>query len=304
VPFVPVVRDEAQAWGAAANATVELASKQGVWALIGGVEDANSHVVTRVLLKLEVPLVNTAGPDPTLTEHAIPWLVRTRTDDRRNCYRLARKVFEEDGRRRVAVFRSNDRYGRMGVKEFVDAARRLHHPVLIEVRFGANDSDWAARLARLRDARPDAILLWGKAEAAGQALRALRDAGLEQPVYGPDRLADARFLAAAGKAAEGTVFTYPFDPGSDREAWSSFRTRYRARFDEDPEAVAASAYDGTRYLVQAIREGGLNRVRIRDRLFAHATFEGVTGTIRFDPSHNNVAEVVLGRVAGGRLRFD
>lgn len=304
VPFRALLRDEAEAWGAAANAAVELVTKHDVWGLVGALEDANSHVLTRVLLKLEVPMINTAGPDPTLTEHMIPWLVRVRPDDRQTGYVLARRIFQEEKHRRVAVLRSNDRYARMGIKEFVDAARRLHKPIAIEMRFDATTTDWSAQISRLKSARPDALLLWGRAAAAGRALAAIRAAGFDVPVYGPDRLADKAFLAAAGKAAEGVVFAHPFSPRQAGKAWSDFDARFRARFGSAPDYVAGYAYDGTRMLLQSMRRAGLNRVRIREDLFAQRTYDGVTGRTRFDPTHNNVSEIVLGHVQDGALHID
>jgi branched-chain amino acid transport system substrate-binding protein len=304
LPFALIVRDEAAAWGAAADAAVELVSEHGVWGLIGAFEDASSHVLGRVLLKLEVPTVNTAGSDPTLTEHAIPWLVRVRPDDRRNGYALARRVIEAGGHQRIGVLRSNDRYGRVGTAEFVDAARRLHHPITVEVRFEAGTRDFAAQVDRLRGANIDALVLWGRAAPTGRALRAVRAAGIEVPAYGPDRLVDPRFLEAAGDAAEGLVFAYPFRRDPERAAWAAFVATYRARFGEVPDDTAAYAYDGTRMLIASMRAAGLNRARIRDHLVGHGAYDGVTGAMRFDPTLNNIAEVHLGHVRRGTFHFD
>jgi len=260
--------------------------------------------MTRVLLKVEVPMINTTGPDPTLTEHAIPWLVRVRPDDRQICYRLAERIFHKDGRKRVAVFRENSRYARMGIKEFVDAARRLHSPILLEVRFQAHETAWEGPIERLRRMKPDAIVLWGDADISGRVLKALRASGLDQPVYGPDRLVDRAFVTAAGKAAEGMVFAHPFSPAAVGKRWTAFEKRYEARFGRKPGAVAAASYDGTSYLIEAIRKAGLNRPLIRDELFARKTYEGVTGTIRFDSTHNNVSPGVTGKVRDGQFVFD
>lgn len=301
MPFRTIVRDENLAWGAAGNAAVDMVFDDGVWALLGALEDSASHILTRVVLKLETPMVNTAGTDPTLTEHAIPWLVRMRPDDRQTCYALANRVFRTDRRERVAVFRANDRYARAGIGEFTDAARRLRHPVLIEERFETKDKAWDAQIARIRDVHPDAIVVWGRATTAGRAVKALRDAGLTQPVYGPERLADEAFVAAAGAAAEGVTCTYPFDPRRKDAAWTEFVARYRTRFGADPDPFASYAYDGTRYLLQAIRDAGLNRVRIRERLFAQEKWEGVTGTVRFDSTRNDVVPSLIGRVEHGKF---
>jgi branched-chain amino acid transport system substrate-binding protein len=301
VPFAVSVRDENKSWGAAGDAAVDLVTNEGVVALVGAFEDGASHVMTRVILKLEVPMVNTAGTDPTLTEHMIPWLVRMRPDDRQTCYALARRIFRDDGHERVVVFRANDRYARAGIAEFNDAARRLRHPVLLEERYVASETSWPGQIERIRAARPDAIVVWSRAAAAGRVVRALREAGLRQPIYGPERLADEAFVREAGDAAEGVVCTYPFDTRRADPAWTSFVARFRARFGHDPDPVAAYAYDGMTYLAQAVREAGLDRAKIRDRLFAHTTFAGVTGVARFDTTHNNVVPPLFGHVEHGKF---
>ncbi len=303
VPFATVDADENDQWGAAANALVRLTSENGIWAVLGALEDANSHVMTRVILKLELPMVNTGGPDPTLTEHMIPWLVRVRPDDRQTGYRLADAIFRRDGHQRVAVIRSNDRYGRMGIAKLTDAARRLHHPMLLEVRFDEQATDVSHAIERLRAAKPDAVVLWGRAVPAGRALRAMRAAGIDVPVYGPDRLVDPELLAIAGLAAEGLVVSHPFDPERTDPAWTGFRARYAARFGHEPDAPAAYAYDGMSYLIDAVRTAGLNRVRIVRALYARKEWAGVTGKIAFDITHNNVAPTVLGVVKDGAFHF-
>jgi branched-chain amino acid transport system substrate-binding protein len=302
LPFEVLFRDEAAAWGAAANAAVELTFDHGVWGIVGAVEDNASHVMSRVLLKVEVPVVNTSGTDPTLTEHMVPWMIRMRPDDRRNGYRLAQKIFAEDGRRRVAVFRANSRYARMGVREFVDSARRLHHPILLEVRFEPGDVEFDLQIERLRAVEPDAILVWGRPEVAGRVVAAIREAGLEQAIYGPDRLFDPSFFGEAGRWADGVVVTRPFIPETAGPRWREFEAVYREAFGSGPDEVAAYAYDGTVYLIEAIRAAGLNRVRIRERLFEPETFEGVTGSIRFDRTQNNVSQVEVCTLQGGRCR--
>jgi branched-chain amino acid transport system substrate-binding protein len=301
MPFRTLVRDENLTWGAAGDAARDLVLDEHAVALLGGLEDAASHVMTRIVLKLEAPMVNTAGTDPTLTEHNIPWLVRMRPDDRQTCYALARRIFQTDRRERVVVFRANDRYARAGIGEFNDAARRLRHPVVLEERYAAGETAWDAQIGRIRQARPDAIVVWSRAPIAGRVVRALRAAGLTQPIYGPERLAEDAFVAEAGGAAEGAVATYPFDPRRDDPTWTAFVARFHARFGREPDPVASYAYDGARYVVQAIREAGLDRAAIRDRLFAQPTYDGVTGVARFDTTHNNVAPALFGRIEHGKF---
>lgn len=301
-PFALVTRNDRGTWGASSNEIVKLDEEQ-VWAILGSIDGASTHIVLRVALKIWVPLVNTGSTDPTLTETRIPWIVRCIADDRQNGYALALYVFKRKGYPRVAVLRDNNRYGRTGIIEFRDAARRLGYPLLFELRYATGDTDFTAQLERIRQASAQAVVIWGNAEEAGLIVQQMRALGMQQAVLGADRLVSPEFLRVAGQAAEGVVVTYPYNPTRDDPRLQAFSRRYHQRFGEEPEAFAAHAYDGMTLLIQAIRTAGLNRARIRDALTAVQTFRGVTGEIPFDATHNDVGPVWLAEVRHGKFHF-
>jgi ABC-type branched-subunit amino acid transport system substrate-binding protein len=298
LPYELVVRNDVGPWGASSNKFVEL-SDEKVWAVLGSIDGASTHIALRVALKTEVALVTTGSTDPTLTETRIPWLGRVNADDRQNGYRLADYIFRQMGHERVAVLRVNDRYGRTGVGEFRDSARRLGRPILFELRFAPGDTSFTRQLQRITDSTADAVVLWSNAIDGARVVRQMRLMGLNHPVYGADRLASEEFLAHAGPAAEGVVATHPFDPDRKDEVLARFKAAYIDRFGEEAESFAAHAYDGMRLIVSAIENAGLNRVLIRDHLMSLASYDGVTGHIVFDPTLNDVGTVELARVRNG-----
>jgi branched-chain amino acid transport system substrate-binding protein len=304
LPFELVVREDSPLWGSAANILVDLAFTDECLAVVGSIDSTATHVALRVALKAEIFMVNTGSCDQTVTETSIPWLLRTWPDDRQHGYRLAELVVREQGHRRIAMLRTNDRNGRVGVKTFVDSVRRLGHPVLQEMRFLPGAKSFDTQVARIKAAGPDAVVLWGEPEDAGRAAAALRKGGVTVPLYGPERVFGPAFLAAAGEAAEGMTITYPFDPTRTVEAWTGFVGRFQKRYGTAPEAFAAYAYDGTRILLDAIRTAGPNRFRIRDAIAAVRRYEGVTGTMVFDPTFNNLAPLTIARVKGSTFHFE
>ncbi|MFI5180056.1 MAG: ABC transporter substrate-binding protein [Thermoanaerobaculia bacterium] len=299
LPFELVVREDAPLWGSAANIMVDFAYKDAVLAVIGTVDGQATHVALRVGLKAELMLVNTAASDPTITETNIPWILRTWPDDRQHGYRLAELVVKERGCRRIVVLRTNDRYGRMGIKIFNDSVRRLGYPVIQEMRFLPGERSFETQVARLRAVAPDAVVFWGDAGDVGHAAAAVRKAGITAPFFGPDRLLDRAFVEAAGEAAEGTTIAAPLDPGRTDPVWKEFERRFEKHWGVAPDALAAYAYDGARILVDAIRKAGPNRFLIRDALYAVKRYDGVTGMMLFDPTANNVTAPKVFRVRGG-----
>jgi branched-chain amino acid transport system substrate-binding protein len=87
--------------------------------------------------------------------------------------------------------------------------------------------------------------------------------------------------------------------GRTDEAWTAFERRFRERWGTAPDYFAAYAYDGARLTIDAIRQAGPNRIRIHDALYALATYDGVSGRMRFDPTLNNLAPLHVYRVSGG-----
>jgi ABC-type branched-subunit amino acid transport system substrate-binding protein len=300
-PFELISRNDQALWGSSANTLVELAYAEKVWAIIGSIDSNSTHVALRAALKAEVSIVNVGSSDPTITETGIPWIIRCTPDDRQTSYRLARLLFEEMGLSRVAVLRSNNRYGRFGVREFRDAARRLHRPLPLEIQFPPGREGLDHRLDRLEAADVDAVVLWGEARQMGFIARRLRERGMDQPIAGTDQLVSQEFLELAGEAAEGVVATLWMPLESQDEAWLEFRKHFRERFDTDPDAFSTYGYDAGNLVVDAVRQAGLNRVRIRDALTDIRAHEGVAGTFQFDATSNNIAQPVLAVVRGGHF---
>ncbi len=251
-------------WGSPSNETVKMIYDDEDWAIFGSISSESTHIVLRVALKAEIPIVNSASTDPTIPETYIPWYFTDLQDDRVQCLTLARRIFTELGLKRVALLRVNNRYGRFGVLKFRDAARRLGHPVVIEQKYLPGDTDYTRELKIIRDSRTDAIVLWAdEAEAAG-ILKQMRALGMKQRVFGSYRTLGPNLLAQAGPAAEGFEAVFPYDPTRNDPRWLAFNQRFEARFQQKPEQFASLAYDAMNALLDSICKAGLNRARIHD----------------------------------------
>lgn len=305
LPFKIMPHNDAGLWGAAANEVVKMDDEK-VWAFLGSIDDIVSHVALRAALKLEIYMVCTGDPDPTFTETNIPWQCRVISDDRQSGYALVNYIHKKMGHKRVAMIRVNGRYGRVGVKEYADAAVRLGFPFVIEERFNDGETDFKAQIERVKKTNPDAILLWGNAKESALILQQIRAAGLKQPVFGSDRMVNPEFLKIAGPLAEGIVTTCQYNPNSTDPKYLVFKANYTKRFNQEPDVFAAHAYDGMSILIDAIKKVGLNRVLIRDVIAGLKEFQnypGVTGKIVFDHSWNDVSDIYMAQVRNGKFEF-
>lgn len=305
IPLKLMVHNDVGLWGAAANEVVKMDDEK-VWAWLGSIDDIVSHVALRATLKMEMMMVNTGDPDPTFTETNIPWGIRVISDDRQSGYALASYIFEKMKHDRVAVIRTNTRYGRVGIMEYSGVAVRLGHPMMIEERFDNGETDFKMQLENIKKVSPDAILIWGNAKESALILKQIRELGMKQPVYGSDRMVSPEFLQIAGKDAEGVVTTCQYNPDANISKLKTFKINYYKRFGLEPDVFAAHAYDGMNLIIEAIRKVGLNRVLIRDVLTDLKTFQnyqGITGEIIFDKSWNDIGDIWMAKVQNGKFEF-
>ena len=290
-------------WGAPLDEAVKMVYDEKVWALFGSISSESTHMVLRLALKAEFPIVNSASTDPTVPETYIPWYFTDIQDDRVQAYSLARRVFTELGMKRAALLRVNNRYGRMAAEKFRDAAIRLGRPVVIEQKYLPGDADYRRQLRIIRDSRVDAIVLWGDEPEAAGILKQMRAMGMKQRVFGSYRTLGDDLLVQAGPSAEGFEAVFPYDPSRRDPRWLAFQQRYETRFGEKPGQFAALAYDAMNVLLDSICRAGLNRARIQDALDQVYQYDGVTGPMIFDPNNKNVSPMYLGTVHDGTINY-
>ena len=294
---------ESAIWGSASDEAVKMAYDEQVWAIFGSISSESTHIALRVALRAELPVVSSANTDPTVPETTIPWYFGTMQDDREQYLTLARRMYTQLGLKRVAVLRSSSRYGRFGLGKFLDASRRLGHPVVMEQIFQPGDTDYSRQLRVIRSSRADAVLLVGDELEAATILKQMRAEGMKQRAFGAFRTLGDTLLKEAGDSAEGFEAVYPYDPMRQDPRWLDFNLRFEDRFHEKPEQFASMAFDTMNALLDSICKAGLNRARIHDALANIDEYDGVTGKMVFDPNLKNVAPLYLGTVHDGAISY-
>jgi ABC-type branched-subunit amino acid transport system substrate-binding protein len=304
VPFELAVANDNGLWGSTGNEVITFAYKEPVWAMLGTIDSANSHIAIRVALKAEVVMMNSGDTDPTFIETNIPWTMRCIGDDRQMGYMLIDYMIRKMEYKRIGIIRASNRYGRFGVREIKDSSRRLGKPVIIEMAYKVGLDDYSLQLDRLHEANLDAIVHWGDAREAAVILKQLRGRGMKQPYFCSDRAVLKEFTDLAGTAAEGVVAGFPWNPEGGNARYAAFRKSFVARYKEEPETYAAHAYDGMNMLIWATQVAGLNRAKIRDILATRSKpWPGVTGDIPLSAAMDDAGEVFLARYENGAWRY-
>ena len=301
IPFELAVRNDNALWGASGSEVIHLAYKDNVWAIIGGIDGANTHIAIRVALKIEIPWMTPGDLDPTYIETNIPWVMRCIGDDRQLNYILVDYALRKMDYKRPCIIRSSNRYGRFGVREIRDGCRRLGRPSVIEMAYKGGSENFDLQLDRIAEYQPDVIFHWGNGNDAARVLNAIRARGWTQPFLTCDRAVSEEFVQIAGANAEGVIAGFPWNPERKDPRLAAFQAAFRERWGEEPSTYATHAYDGANMLIWAIQTVGLNRAKIRDVLAYRAeAFPGVTGDIPLSSALDDAGEVFLAIRENGR----
>jgi branched-chain amino acid transport system substrate-binding protein len=304
-PFALKIYNDSALWGASSTVLPSMLFKDNCWAVLGSIDGQSTHILIRVSLKLEVPILAPGVTDRTVSETRIQWIMCNFPDDRVQGYALANYIFRELKLKRIGVLRTQTRYARIGVGVFNDMARRMQRQPVLEVKFERGDTDFSRQLRMLRDANIEGLVVWAEWPEAALILKQMRELGMKQPVFSSSRTAYPQLLEIAGPAAEGLVTACALDPAREDAKWTDFRGRYRQKYGEEPDAYAAYAYDGMNMLIAAIQKAGLNRGRIMQALrdYQQKDYDGVAGRVLFDYTLKNVSPVTLSRVENGKFVY-
>jgi branched-chain amino acid transport system substrate-binding protein len=304
IPFELAISNDNGLWGASGNEIIKMAYRDGVWAILGTIDGANTHIAIRVALKAELVMLTTGDTDPTYIETNIPWVGRAIGDDRQQGYLLVDYLYRKMKYQRVGIIRASNRYGRFGVREINDGSRRLGFPIAMEMAYKVGSTDFSMELGRLKEAKVDALVHWGDAQEGALVLNQMRKMGMDQPFFCSDRCVQDEFIRLAGENAEGVICAYPWNPDRQDPKLEAFRRDFSTRYGENPETYAAHAYDGMNMLIWAIQAAGLNRAKIRDVIaYLPKPWPGVTGDIPLSACLDDVGDVFLAKREGGKWKY-
>ena len=101
-------------------------------------------------------------------------------------------------------------------------------------------------------------------------------------------MAALRIRTKAGKAAVGYIRIVQFDPTDKRDVVRKFIEAFKAKYNQDPTHLNAHAYDQVMLIADVVRRGAKDAQSIRDGHAATKSFSGVTGSVEFDKTNQNI----------------
>jgi branched-chain amino acid transport system substrate-binding protein len=202
---------------------------------------------------------------------------------------LADFAVKQLGMKRLAVIHLNTDWGRISKDIFVKAAKEDGAEVVATEGFLPDEKDYRSTLVRVRDAKPDGIIIIAYYADGALIARQLRSAGIKLPVAAVSSVYSPKFLELGGDAVEGIYTKANFFPDDPRPEVQAFVKTYQAKYGKDPDTFSAIAYDTVILMSEVIKQYGTDRKAIRDGLASIKDVPNVIyGKVTFDPQTRRV----------------
>lgn len=298
----------------------ELVDQEKVAAVVGFANTGVALPAARVLQEAKVPVIVSAATGAVIVRSFMPpaypesYVFRTSASDDLQPVAILDDVIRRRGLEKVAILHDETPYGIFGKESVVQELKRLQREPVAVDSFKVGETDFAARLQRIKDSGAQVLVLYGLATDAAEVVGKLDKLGLKLPVVGPWTLSQRSFVAKAGKGAEGARMAVTFIENELSSVKNQFAISYRKlnNVGQIPSGVAAAqTYDALRLLSMAIvQAASTDGARIRAALedLSYPTTSTVTARYAKPFSrgdHEAIVQnmVVMGEIRNGKLEY-
>lgn len=163
------------------------------------------------------------------------------------------------------------------------------------------DKDFKSTLTRIKASNPEVVFVPGYYNEVGLIVKQARELGMTIPFVGGDGWDSAKLPELAGAANLNDTY-FVNHMWTEDPATKPFADAYKAKYNAEPDALAALGYDAAEMLIAAIKtSGSTDPEKLRVALENTKDFQGVTGVITVDPkTHNPVKSAVIIKLVDGK----
>jgi branched-chain amino acid transport system substrate-binding protein len=170
--------------------------------------------------------------------------------------------------------------------------------VLDSVRVPLQNPDWAAYLQRVKDANPEALMVFVPAgKTATAVMKTFEDLGLKKAgvkLIGPGDITTDVELPNLGDVAVGVTTVFHYSAAGERPANKAFVAAWKKEYGADsvPNFIAVGGYDGMDLIFEAIKQqkGKLNPDKTMEIFKAYKNPDSPRGPISIDPETRDIVQ--------------
>lgn len=290
--------------GESAAAVTRLITQNKVIAILGEVASSRSLEAAPIAQQYKIPMITPSSTNPKVTEVG-DHIFRVCFIDPFQGTVMAKFAFENLKAKKVAILRDVKSDYSVGLANFfAETFKQMGGEIVADQSYQAGEIDFKGQLTAIRSQKPDAIFVPGYYTEVGLIARQAKQLGLKVPLMGGDGWDSSKLYEIGKEAINGNYFSNHYTTESTDPVTQDFIKRYKERYNEVPDGLAALGYDSARVLIEAMeRASTLDSKTIRDEIAKTKDFTGVTGKISINEHRNAVKSAVVVKVDGNTNRF-
>jgi branched-chain amino acid transport system substrate-binding protein len=288
----------------AAAVVTRLLKQDKVVAILGEVASSRSLAAAPIAQESKIPMITPSSTNPKVTQVG-DYIFRVCFIDPFQGTVMAKFASENLKAKKVAILRDVKSDYSVGLADFfAETFKKLGGEIVSDQSYQSGEIDFKGQLTDIRSKKPDAIFVPGYYTEVGLIARQARQLGIKVPLLGGDGWDSSKLYEIGKEAINGSYFSSHYTTESTDPKVQDFIKRYKERYNETPDALAALGYDAARVLTEAMqRTTDLAPQNIRDEIAKTKNFNGVTGVISINDKRDAVKSAVVVRVDGTTNRY-
>ncbi len=297
----------------AVNVALKLIEQEEVVAIIGPNSSKQAVPAGGTCNENRVPMISPWSTNPATTFDR-PWVFRAAFLDPFQGPVIADFAAKKFGAKTAAVLYDVENDYSVGLAEVFKSAWEAKGlgPVVAYESNGTKDQDYSAQLTTIIAAKPDFIFIPENYNQVALIIPQARDLGYKGPFMGSDSWGTPDLVKLCGPQCNGQYFSTHYAAAGATGATKVFIDRYMAKYGAEPADYAALTWDSIGLLMEGIKNAGVvdsnprkMRKAIRDGLAAIKSFDGITGSSRFDDQGDPIKCAVVVKISDtGKFVFE
>jgi branched-chain amino acid transport system substrate-binding protein len=303
--FELIMEDDQSQAGQPATVVRKLISRDGVVAILGEVASSRSLEAAPICQQNQIPMISPSSTNPKVTEVGDYIFRVCFLDSFQGGKVLTEFASNTLKAKSVAVLKDVKSDYSLGLaKFFEDGFTANGGKIVVEQNYNGGDKDFNAQLTAIKAENPDAVFVPGYYTEVGLIALQAKQLGLNVPLFGGDGWESSVLVSIGGSALEGDYFSTHLAPDEDTPRVKNFVEKFRAKYGETPDSMAALGYDSAMVLADAIKRAGTtDGPKVRDALAATKDFQGVTGKTTIDANRNASKSAVILTITNGQFKY-
>lgn len=239
------------------RALVQKAIDDEAYVILGTIYSGSTMVNMLVAQQNSTPQF-VGSEAPSIVDKGNPFVFRTSSGAQKGVPALTTYFKDTLKAKKVGVAWVNNEFGKGGHNVFIEEMKKVGIEVVADVPSEQAQTDYAADVAKLKQANPDAVFVYMNQEESARFLIEAKKQSLSMPLVGEVTLTEAKVIELAGPAAEGAIAHVGVTAtATDVPGIGAFAKKFEEAYKRKPTHDAIKGYVGawtTKYVTEMVGE--------------------------------------------------